>query len=509
MMPTDRPRPDHSALRVALALVVAFAVIAMLPGVVALGAAGSVSLNPSADAFVSAATPGTNRGQDKRLKAQSAPDVRSYVAFQVSGLPSNATVTAARLRLYATTATSVGVDVHGGVTAAWTEKGITYANAPTFSPAVLASSGAFAANSWVQLVVTPAVAGNGTVTLVVTSASSTSVEFAARNEKASLKPQLVVDYTTPDPTPTPTPAATPTPTPSPVPTPSPTPNPTPTPSPTPSPTPGLDPIFVGAGDIAGSPSGASGNDEATAKVVESIIAANPGRVTVFAAGDLAYNAGTATEFASYYDPTWGRFKASTMPVPGNHEYGTTSAAGYFGYWGSQAGDPAKGYYAFNLGTWRIYALNSEIAHGAGSTQEQWLRADLAANPTQCALAFTHHPRFSSGTHGSDTGMSPIWQALYDYNAEILLGGHDHNYQRFAPQTAAGVLDNARGVRQWVVGMGGIGLYTFATPITNSQAYNYSSYGVLKLTLHPTSYDFQYVGIAGNSYTDSGTGVACH
>jgi hypothetical protein len=267
---------------------------------------------------------------------------------------------------------------------------------------------------------------------------------------------------------------------------------------------------VGAGDIAASPSGTNGPDQATSLLLDAIVAANPGRVTVFVAGDNAYDNGALSDYTAYYDPTWGRHKAITRPVPGNHEYQTAGAAGYFAYFGAAAGDPAIGYYAYDLGTWRIYALNSEVPHGAGSAQEQWLRADLAAHAsTACVAAVWHRPRFSTASHGSDPGMSPLFQALYDYNAEIVLTGHDHNYQRFAPQTAGGVLDTARGIRQWVVGTGGRSPYVFTTPIANTEAFNTSTYGVLKLTLHAASYDFQFVPVAGSSYTDSGTNIACH
>lgn len=276
--------------------------------------------------------------------------------------------------------------------------------------------------------------------------------------------------------------------------------------PTPSPD---DPILLAAGDIAANPPGAAGNDELTARILDRVVAANPGRVAIAAVGDLAYESGTAQEFAARYDPTWGRHRDLTLPVPGNHEYKTRGASGYYGYWGARAGEPGLGYYAQDLGAWRLYALNSEIPHDAGSPQVQWLRSDLARHPAVCVLAFTHHPRFSSGSHGSDGGITPIWQALQDAGAEILLGGHDHNYQRFAPQTATGVRDDGRGVRQWVVGMGGIGLYRFDRPIANTEAWDTSGYGVLQLTLHPASYDFQYLGVDGNAYTDSGTGIACH
>jgi hypothetical protein len=260
-----------------------------------------------------------------------------------------------------------------------------------------------------------------------------------------------------------------------------------------------DPVLVGAGDIA-TCSGAG--DDATANLLDGIAG------TVFTVGDNVYPDGTATEFADCYAPTWGRHKARTRPSPGNHDYHTPGAAGYYGYFGAAAGDPGKGYYSYDLGAWHIIVLNSEISVSAGSPQEQWLRADLAAHPVDCTAAYWHKPRFSSGSHhGSSTSMRPFWQALYDYGADVVLVGHEHNYERFAPQDPNGVADPSRGIRQFVIGMGGKSHYAFGTPIANSQVRNADTYGVLKLTLHPTSYDWEFIPEAGKTFADSGT-AAC-
>ena len=265
---------------------------------------------------------------------------------------------------------------------------------------------------------------------------------------------------------------------------------------------GADPVFVGAGDIA---SCSSSGDEATAALLDAI----PG--TVFTLGDNAYESGTATEFANCYDPSWGRHKARTFPAPGNHDYFTLNASGYFSYFGAAAGDPTKGYYSYDLGTWRIIVINSNCAvvEGCyvGSPQEQWLRADLAAHPTACTLAYWHHPRFSSGsTHGSSTEMQPIWQALYEAGADVVLSGHEHNYERFAPQDPNGNLDTVHGIREFVVGTGGASHYAFGTMLPNTEVRNSDTYGVLKLTLHPGSYDWQFVPEAGKTFTDSGSAL---
>jgi hypothetical protein len=266
-----------------------------------------------------------------------------------------------------------------------------------------------------------------------------------------------------------------------------------------------DPILVGAGDIASSGNG----DEATAQLLDAIVAANPGRVTLFTAGDNAYPDGTLAEFNAYYDPTWGRHKAITRPSPGNHDYHTSGASGYFSYFGAAAGDSRTGYYAYDLGAWRIYSLNSEIARDARSKQVRWLKKDLSAHRrTKCVLAYWHRPRFSSGTHGSDPSMQALWEALYDFGADVIVAGHDHNYQRFAPQTATRAYDPVDGIREFVVGTGGRSHYVFTTPIANTEASHTDAYGVLKLTLHPASYDFEFVPEAGKSYSDRGTGVPC-
>jgi len=234
---------------------------------------------------------------------------------------------------------------------------------------------------------------------------------------------------------------------------------------------------------------------------------------VFTAGDNAYDDGTASQFADCYGPSWGRHKARTRPAAGNHDYHTDGATGYYNYFGAAAGVAGKGYYSYNLGAWHVVVLNSNCSEvggcGAGSVQEKWLRADLAANPTSCTAAIWHHPLFSSGdTHGSSTATRDLYQALYDANADLIITGHEHNYERFKPQDANGNLNTARGIRQFVVGTGGKSHYGFGTPIANSEKRNSDTYGVIKLTLHSTSYDWKFIPEAGKTFTDSGS-QACH
>ena len=268
---------------------------------------------------------------------------------------------------------------------------------------------------------------------------------------------------------------------------------------------GQDPILVGAGDIASCQdlSGA----EATAKLLDSI----PG--VVFTAGDNAYERGTAEEFRNCYQPTWGRHKDRTRPAVGNHEFYSYIATPYFRYFGKNAGDPGQGYYSYELGTWHIIVLNSECLQvggcDAGSAQEKWLRADLAAHPVACTLAYFHKPLFSSGgAHGDDPEIVPLWQALYDANTDVVVGGHDHDYERFAPQTPLAKPDPARGIREFVVGTGGKSHRPFAPPHANSEVRNTDTFGVLKLTLRSGAYDWQFIPEVGKTFTDSGTG-SCH
>jgi hypothetical protein len=263
-------------------------------------------------------------------------------------------------------------------------------------------------------------------------------------------------------------------------------------------------VLIGAGDIADC-SDLTGA-EATAKLLE----ANPG--TVMALGDLAYPDGTAENFKCY-DKTWGRVKDRTRPAVGNHEFHSSGATYYFQYFGAAAGDPKTGYYSYDLGSWHIVVLNSECKEvggcGAGSPEEKWLRADLAAHPVGCTLAYFHKPRFSSGlNHGNDPEIGAFWQALYDFNAELILNGHDHDYERFAPQDPNGNADPKRGIREFVVGTGGKNQREFGTRKSNSEVRNNDTFGVLKLTLKATGYEWKFIPQAGKTFTDSGSG-SCH
>ncbi len=266
-------------------------------------------------------------------------------------------------------------------------------------------------------------------------------------------------------------------------------------------------LVVAVGDIAADcrREAHEGSAEATAVLLDDI------QGTVLALGDLALPQGSAESFQKCYDLRWGHFKWRTRPVPGNHEYYTEGAAGYFDYFGKAAGEPGKGYYSYNLGSWHLVALNSNCERIGGcdesSPQVRWLKADLAANDgKRCTLAYMHHPRFSSGAkHGNTHYVKPLWEALYEAGAEVVLSAHEHNYERFAPQNPGGREDPEDGIREFVVGTGGgKGTYPILEPIANSEVHNDETYGVLKLTLNPKSYEWRFVPVEGETFSDSGS-----
>jgi acid phosphatase type 7 len=257
-------------------------------------------------------------------------------------------------------------------------------------------------------------------------------------------------------------------------------------------------VLVGAGDIADCN---RTQDEATARLLDNIAG------TVFTAGDNTYPNGTTAELNTCYHPAWGRHKWRTRPSPGNHDYKTLGADPYYTYFGANAGPAARGYYSYDLGPWHIISLNSNVAAGAGSAQEQWLRADLAATSAACVLAYWHHALFSSGSrHGNDPRTQALFQALYDYGADVVITAHDHHYERFASQNPNGQADPT-GIRVFVVGTGGAALRPIGSIQLNSEMRNVATYGVLKLTLEPTSYDWEFIPIVGQSFRDSGS-AAC-
>ncbi len=290
-----------------------------------------------------------------------------------------------------------------------------------------------------------------------------------------------------------------------------------------------DPVIAAAGDIACDPAnatfnGGKGSSTSCHQLYTSNLLVNTGLTAVLDLGDNQYYCGSYTAFLNSYALSWGRVKSITHPTTGNHEYltsggtGTTgcnstnaNAAGYFKYFGAAAGPAGKGYYSYNIGAWHIISLDSQCTNiggcGSNSAEYKWLQTDLAANPAKCTLAYWHIPLFSSGSLAS-TQTRPFWTLLYNANAEVILNGHEHVYERFAPQNPSGGADSTRGIREFIVGTGGANHTSFSTIAPNSQVRNSTTFGVLRITLHATSYSWQFVPEAGHTFTDSGT-TNCH
>ncbi|WFE59086.1 DNRLRE domain-containing protein [Micromonospora sp. WMMD712] len=450
-------RAPHSVLA-ALALVAG-----LLGGAPpAAAATTTVTFLPSQDTYVSSSSPNTNFNDTNSLMVGASPTRISYLQFTVTRLFDP--VTSARLRLHVQntanapspaggTAREVGTD--------WSERTLTYATRPPSIGGPLGSLGTVRSNTWYELDVTRAVTGNGFVAFSLSSDNPNGAFYDSR-EVPNLSPQLIVQTGPP---------AT------------------------------GNNVLLNGGDISAcSTTGAAQTAQ--------IVAREPG--TVMAGGDLT-DSGTADQLANCYGPTWGQFKDRTKPILGNHDYLTANAKPTFDYFGPVL-PPGKGYYSFDQAGWHIVVLNTNCSEvggcQAGSAQERWLRADLAAHPTRCTLAHYHHPLFSSGGRQS-SNVRPLFQALYEAGAEIVINGHNHQYERFAPQDPSGVADPARGIREFVVGTGGRSLQSsFPEPAANSEVKNGRTFGVLKLTLSPASYTWQFLPVAGATFTDSGTGT-CH
>lgn len=282
-----------------------------------------------------------------------------------------------------------------------------------------------------------------------------------------------------------------------------------TPTPAPTPTPDLPPVgptgvLVGAGDIANCDNDGGRPAEATAKLLDGITG------TVFAAGDIAYPYSSAERLTNCYQPRWGRHKARTRPAVGNHEYETplVGARPYFDYFGAAAGPSGLGFYSYEVGTWHIIALNSnrEVPSGLGSPQWAWLRDDLASSRAKCTLAYWHHPRFTSGPSGGGV-MAEVWRTLSEFNVDVIVNGHDHFYERFAPQDVNALRDSTAGIRQFTVGSGGAQLYQFVSVQPNSEI-RIATYGVIKLTLRPGGYDWDFIEAGSSAILDHGS-ESCH
>ena len=229
--------------------------------------------------------------------------------------------------------------------------------------------------------------------------------------------------------------------------------------------------------------------------------------TVLAVGDLAYPHGTAEEFTQCYDPVWGRHKDRTRPAPGNHEYDSSATAQpYFDYFGSQAGAAGLGYYSFRVGDWLVLSLNSNLPVGGTTAQAQWIRGELTANTSRCTLAYFHHPLYSSGPNGDSARLAGLWQLLYDHDVDVIINAHEHLYERYGPMSPDGQRNDTRGIRQFIVGTGGAGLYTVQRVHPQSEV-QLIAQGLLKLTLSAQAYSWEFLQVGGG-LGDAGSG-GCH
>lgn len=431
-----------------------------------------MSIGANADTSTRSDRPRSTYGRATTLSVRAGRTRRlAFLRFALPARPGRL-VLGATLRIRATSPADRAVVALRSVRRTqWRETTLAWRNQPPRGPVADRASG-FAKGSWVSFDATRLVRaarhGRVVMALVVASASG-STGFASREARRG-RPRLVVRTG-------PMTAA-----------------------------PSGAPTVAVAGDIADDGSG----DTATSNLVVNLVPD-----LVLTAGDNAYQDGSLAQYQTYYDPTWGRFKSKTRPAPGNHEYHTSGAAGYFDYFNGvgattgPAGTRGQGYYSFDVGAWHLIALNNYVSMSAGSAQEQWLKADLSQNTGRCTLAYWHEPRFTSGAeHSNNTSVGPLWNDLYAAGADLVLNGHNHQYERFAPQDPSGNADATKGIREFVVGTGGAGLYAFGTPQPNSEVRDATANGVLELTLHQGSYDWSFVPVAGESFTDSGT-AACH
>jgi hypothetical protein len=493
------------------------------------------SIPATADASVLATAPDANHGASGTLRVDGSPIVRSYLRFDLSRLRGK--VTSAILSFDPLSANPVGLAVNvapGG----WSEGGITYATAPG-PGARIGLSGPLSPGVRASINVTRFVRGRGELDLVLVALSSQQIALASR-EQDGLGPQLVLvlkggsrpaqaaraghAHASPAPAaaqPFSARAAT---------------------AGSMAAGPTHDPLIAAAGDIACDPTTATyqagnGTKNDCHERVTSGMLLRIHPTAVLPLGDEQYQCGALSDFHASYGPTWGRLMAISHPVPGNHEYGgachRSSAAGYFRYFGAVAGTNDRGWYSYNLGSWHLIALNSECRSGhegvpvggcnVGSAQERWLKRDLATHRRRCTLAYWHEPRFSSGEHGDAQQMARIWNDLARAHVDIVLSGHNHDYERFAPigvvpgvEVPTGPTDqpnfeqpilNPTGIREFVVGTGGKNHYLFThAPLSGELVRNDNTYGLLLLRLRPRGYSWRFVPEPGKTFTDSGSGT---
>jgi len=494
-----RPGRRSSFAIILIGLSLAFPA-AFLSGLATAAPTATTTLTPVADAHVDGSAPSTSYGTGSTLRTDTSPDVRSYVRFNLSGI--SGSITRVTLRVWANSASSSGYQVRPVSNTSWGET-ITYSSAPAVgSSSVGSTTKKWSAGAWTEADVTSFVTGApGLRSFAIVGATSQAISYASRESGATKAPQLVVTTGTPG-GPTPPAAATP-----PL---------------------GHDPVVMAAGDIAcgAKSTGASCKQGATSDL---LVAGHPD--AVLALGDNQYECGQLSDFQARYAPSWGRVKNITRPAVGNHEYTTSQntsnncynlpagAPGYYTYFGSRASpldsgctQSCKGWYSFDLGEWHLIAINSNCTRGVGcglsDPQLMWLQADLASHSNACTLAYWHHPRFTSGQQGDNVNMSPVYTMLYSAGVDVVLNGHDHIYERFAPLAPDGSVDNANGIREFIVGTGGRNHQSILGTHAGSVVKNATTFGVLRMELHPTSYEWDFLPVAGETFTDSGSS-ACH
>jgi fibronectin type III domain protein/calcineurin-like phosphoesterase family protein len=473
------PTAAGSAWVTKRALALLGAAISLTASAAALGpgaaSAATTIFNPVADAYVYSPSPTKNFGSADTVRANADPakTVYGYLRFDVQGL--NDPVTGAVLRLFTGSSLSgSGLSLRSVPDNTWNENTINYANRPAFGPP-LTDSGSATTGQWISIDAASLVQGNGTLSVALTTAV-TGNRLVSSREVAGQAPQLVVQTAS-----------------------------------------SSDRMVAAAGDIACDPSASDfnaglGTATTCRQLYTSNLLLNPNLSAILPLGDNQYEKGTLASYMASYNPSWGRVKALTRPAVGNHEYSTSGASGYFDYFdgvGSStgpAGDRRKGYYSYDIGNWHLISLNSNCTKvggcDPGTPQELWLKADLAAHPASCVLAYWHHPRFSSGT--SVTATSAFWQDLYAAGADIVLSGHDHIYERFARQDPAGLADPTTGIREFIVGTGGRSHGSASNVKANSGMRNTKTFGVLDLNLRPDGYDWRFVPEQGAKFTDLGS-----
>jgi len=520
---------------------------------------------PAADTYIQSDLLTSIFGSSNQIIVDNSPVRNTLLKFTVSGVGMRP-VLSAKLRIYCIDSSPFGGEFHRVADTTWSEGAVNWNNAPAADTGSFASLGKVTASTWYEINVTSLITGDGTFSFKALSTSTDGAYYSSKEGAAGFAPQLVIttsiltptstaivadtstsivtatptsDPATPtdtfvstatstytpsvDPTstdtliPSNTPTDTPTSSPSAMPTFTPAFTPTNTSLPTDSPTPppsGSDPSIMAAGDIICNTLTTNSSGCQQMAVSQIVVDQQPAAALIL--GDLCHTP-SVNCFDNYFNPSWGRLFSIAHPTTGNHDYLVSGAVYYFDYWNGignsagPAGNRSQGYYSFDIGAWHLIALNSQCGDAggcsSGSPQYLWLQQDLQDHPNLCTLAYYHIPVFSSGGR-AETNMRQIYTLLYNNNVDVVLDGHDHIYERFAPQDPNGLADPLRGIREFIAGTGGANHTSIAAIQPNSEVRNTDTFGALKLTLHPDGYDWQFMPIPGKTFTDAGTAL-CH